>query len=191
MKPITGRRPWEKNSRAGRSFWLPPRIGHRYEVVPKGSGQESGSAAAKLILAPDLFLLRHPLQRFSCNSKHSPFIQRHRAQTFVKLYRGFIPIQDGPLEPAAVSLTRKPCKISKHGSAESFPAHFGDDEKIFEIQSGLSKKGRKIVEEHCECDGLVAVVAEDDFRGWPLTEKTLAQKLFRDDGLLRKPLIFG
>jgi hypothetical protein len=50
MKPIAGRCSWEKNSRAGRSFWLPPCAGHRCGAFRKGRVKQTG------LQRPNLFL---------------------------------------------------------------------------------------------------------------------------------------
>ena len=49
MKPIAVRRSWEKNSRAGPSFWLLFRIVATVRGIPKGSGQTSSSTTAIII----------------------------------------------------------------------------------------------------------------------------------------------
>ena len=54
MKPIAGRRPWEKDLGAGRSFWLLLRVGHRFEGVPKGSGQGSRVTTTITFFRPPL-----------------------------------------------------------------------------------------------------------------------------------------
>src|SRR5437870_7206701 len=89
-KPIVGQRPWEKNPRAGRSFWLLPRIGHRFEVCRKGRVKEAE------LQRPLLFwgLSSKTLQRLTRQTKHCPIAHGHCAQISVEPDSRFIPIQN-------------------------------------------------------------------------------------------------
>src|SRR5206468_13038582 len=101
-KPIAGQRPWEKDSRAGRSFWLLPQVGHRSEVFRKGRVKEAEAQRPLLFWR----LFRKALQRFPRQTRHRPFAHRYRTQIPVESYRRFIPIQNRPFEPGALSLAR-------------------------------------------------------------------------------------
>jgi len=73
---------------------------------------------------------------------------------FVEANRGFVPIEHGPFNRPQFRLARELRQIHSIERPEPFPAHLGNNKKIFQVKAGLSKKSREVVKETAKATGL-------------------------------------
>src|SRR5260370_41032396 len=91
-----------------------------------------------------------------CVSRHPedrPLVEWPRAQAFVELDRGRIPVEHRPFEAPAAALHRNPRELSKQLAADAQPPELGLDEEIFQVESTAPEERREVVEEQDEAGG--------------------------------------
>lgn len=104
---------------------------------------------------------------------------------------GIIPIEHGPLHPAATALARDPGKVNEQRAAIAFAAHFRFHKQVFEIKPGPAEPGGEIVEEDGETDRGFVFESEQHFRAGLFTEQNVDQLFLRCGHIIGGPFISG
>src|SRR5690349_10909620 len=79
-----------------------------------------------------------------------PLLELDRAEAVVEADRPRVPVENGPLEPAAAALDGEASKLDHERLAVPLAAGVGADEQVFEVEPRLAGKGRVVVEEEGE-----------------------------------------
>ena len=90
------------------------------------------------------------VEAFACKAKDGPVIHRLGAKSFVKIDGACVPVQHRPFQAAATALDRQLGQKGQHLPADTLSAEFGLDEEIFQVDAGLSQKGRKVMKKQGE-----------------------------------------
>src|SRR5256885_17140659 len=76
---------------------------------------------------------------------HGPLRVWFRAEALVKPDRAFVPVEDGPLEPAAIAFDRDPRQSFQQRPPDAGAPVLGLDEQVLEVDPGLGEEGREVV----------------------------------------------
>src|SRR5271165_6141743 len=101
---------------------------------------------------------------------NDPVRLRLRTQRLVEFARRTVPVQNGPLETAAVPLQRQRRQVSQQRLADRAPAIGRAHKQILQIQAMLAEKRREIVEVKREARRLAANACNDGLGAWPQPE---------------------
>src|SRR5262245_52372930 len=112
-----------------------------------------------------------PGQRLAAYAMHGPLAHRHRAEALVEIDRAHVPVEDRPLQPAAVALDREACEVPQQRFAAALAAKLLPDVQILEIDAGLRQEGREVVEEQGEAGDLLAHPRDHDLGARARTEQ--------------------
>src|SRR6202158_3375787 len=94
----------------------------------------------------DLFSAKRgePLTR---EAIHGPVGVGPGSQPLIELDRLAVPVEDRPLEPAAISLQRDACELAEQRAPNSVAAPLGNHKEGLEVETGVSGEGLGRVKE--------------------------------------------
>src|SRR5262249_45309081 len=105
---------------------------------------------------------RQLLQRLARQPEDPPLLHHLRAELLVEADCRRVPVEDGPLEAAAVASDRDPCELDQQTTADAEPPKLGPHEQILEIESAAADECREVVEEQGETCRSIACVRNED-----------------------------
>src|SRR2546426_794846 len=108
---------------------------------------------------------------------HSPLGVGFRAEALVEPDRVLVPVEHGPLEPAAAAVDRHLRQTLEQHATDAATAMLGHDEEILEIETRLGEEGRERVKKEREADRLAVVICDQRLRVAPLAEE-MSRQLF-------------
>ena len=92
-----------------------------------------------------------------------PLTLQHRTQAAIEADRGFVPVEDGPFEAAAVALDGGLGEPGEEEFAEAAATGFGVDEQVFQVDAGFAQERGVVVEEQGEALGFLVEASKDYF----------------------------
>ncbi len=84
-----------------------------------------------------------------------------RAERFVEVDGGLVPVEDAPLHAAAAAGVGNLREVEQQGFAETAAAEFRADEEVLEIESGCGEKGGVVEEIQREARGRAVREGQD------------------------------
>jgi hypothetical protein len=113
----------------------------------------------------------------------------------VELQRRFVPVENGPLNPAAGSGLGDSDDPLEQRFTGSQTARFRRDVEVFEVNAGAAPPGGVVAKEHGEAHGLAAKFGNQGLSNWPAAKsrpKEVAMEVgLRRLGLLKCSLVLG
>src|SRR5262245_55338676 len=101
------------------------------------------------------------MQGIPGEAEHGPIAHRLGAKAAIEADRRFVPVQNCPLESAAVALDRQPREVTEELAADAFAAPLRLDEEILEVNAVLADEGREVVKEQREAGRFAAGLRDD------------------------------
>src|SRR3954451_13299834 len=87
---------------------------------------------------------RQPLQRAAGEPVGRPLVHALGPEAFVELDRRRVPVEHGPIDPAAAALDREARQRHEQRLAEPAAAELRADEKVFEVDAWLAEERRVV-----------------------------------------------
>src|SRR2546427_452888 len=113
----------------------------------------------------------------ACEPVHRPLGVGFGAEALVEPDCVLVPVEHGPLEPAAAALDRHPGQTLEQRAADAATAMLGHDEEVLEVETWLREERREGVKEEGEPDRLAVVLGDERLRVASLAEQ-VARKPF-------------
>src|SRR2546427_9326297 len=108
---------------------------------------------------------------------HRPLGVGFRAEALVEPDRVLVPVEHGPLEPAAAAVDRHLRQTLEQHATDAATAMLGHDEEILEIETRLGEEGRERVKKESEADRLAGVICDHRLPVAPFPE-VMSRQLF-------------
>src|SRR5207245_542084 len=115
---------------------------------------------------------------------HRPLGVGFGAEALVEPDCVLVPVEYGPLEPAAAAVDRHLGQTLEQHATDAATAMLGHDEEILEIEARLTEERRKGMEEECEPDRRALVFGDQRFCIRPLAKQVGRELFFRHRDLV-------
>src|SRR3989442_2539307 len=120
---------------------------------------------------------------------HSPLGVGFRAEALVEPDRVLVPVEHGPLEPAAAAVDRHLRQTLEQHATDAATAMLGHDEEILEVETRLGEEGRERVKKESEADRLAVVICDQRLRVAPFAEEMSRQPFLCHDHFVLELLV--
>src|SRR2546428_1598176 len=147
----------------------------RAQAMISSPGCVSSSLGWRISMRP-LFSGKHA-QWVAGEPVHSPLGVGFGAEALVEPDCVLVPVEHGPLEPAAAAVDRHLRQTLEQHATDAATAMLGHDEEILEVETRLGEEGRERVKKESEADRLAVVICDQRLRVAPFAEE-MSRQLF-------------